>query len=77
VFTPTELGAMLEPELSAIDMNQQLAVVGLQYKEGKKWIITEKGKPFVRFFDTGKRYSNGTPVLQPKWFKSVLDELNK
>ena len=75
VFTPTELGQMFESTVFAIEMNKRLAVAGLQYKEGKKWIITEKGKPFVRFFDVGKRYSDGTPVLQPKWLKSVLDEL--
>ena len=77
VFTPTQLGALCNPRMSAQLMNLSLQNAGLQHRVGNSWVVTEDGKPFARFYDTGKRHGDGTPVIQTKWLKSVLDELDK
>ena len=77
VFTPTQLGTLCNPRMSAQLMNLSLQNAGLQHRVGNSWVVTEEGKPFARFYDTGKRHGDGTPVIQTKWSKSVLDELNK
>lgn len=44
-FTPTQLGKMVEPELSGRKMNEALRDAGLQYKDGDDWVQTTLGKP--------------------------------
>lgn len=75
-YTPTELGKLHEPPLSAVKFNQLLAANGYQTKETGEWEATDKGKSFSRLFDTGKKNSNGTAVTQLKWSKEILTELN-
>nr|DAS11335.1 MAG TPA: KilA-N domain [Caudoviricetes sp.] len=75
-YTPTELGKLHEPPLSAVKFNQLLAANGYQTKETGEWEVTTKGKPFSRLFDTGKNNSNGVAVTQLKWSKEILTELN-
>lgn len=76
-FTPTELGKLLEPPVSAKKFNLMLAGAGFQTKKTGEWEITMKGKPFARLFDTGKRNNDGVAVTQLKWNKEVLIELDK
>lgn len=75
-YTPTELGKLHEPSLSAVKFNQLLAANGYQTKETGEWEATDKGKSFSRLFDTGKKNSNGAAVTQLKWSKEILTELN-
>lgn len=73
VYTPRELGSMLG--ISAQKINKKLAELGLQIKEGCHWKPTDKASGLFRLFDTGKAHSDGAPVLQVKWFDSVLTEM--
>lgn len=69
-FTPTELGK--EVGKSAVRLNRDFEDAGLQTKTSGVWEATEKGKPYSRRFDTGKKHDGGSPVTQLKWKKSVL-----
>ena len=75
-YTPTELGKLHEPPLSAVKFNQLLAANGYQTKETGEWEVTSKGKPFSRLFDTGKKTNSGVAVTQLKWSKEILTALN-
>lgn len=77
LFTSTQLGETFTPKISGKMMNTTLAAAGFQTRLGTEWVLTEKGKVYARILDTNKRHSDGTMVQQIKWFKSVLDELNK
>lgn len=72
VFTPTQIGEMLNPKLSGQKVNKLLAELCYQVKEGELWLMTEKGKSFGELMDTGKKHSNGTPVKQLKWYQSIV-----
>lgn len=78
LYTPTEIGQQFQ--MSAIAINLILNKMGLQNqienKKGHKtWVLTEKGKEFGVYLDTGKSHSNGTPIQQIKWKESVIAEL--
>lgn len=75
-YTPTELGKLHEPPLSAVKFNQLLAANGYQTKETGEWEVTSKGKPFSRLFDTGKKTNSGVAVTHLKWSKEILTALN-
>lgn len=72
VFTPTQIGEMLNPKLSGQKVNKLLAELGYQVKEGEFWLMTEKGKSLGELMDTQKRHSDGTPVKQLKWYQSIV-----
>lgn len=72
-YTPTELGKMCNPPLSAIKLNLALEQAGLQKRDMGEWMPTDKAAGLCEWLDTGKRHSNGTPVKQLKWFATVLD----
>lgn len=69
-FTPSELGSRIN--ISGIVMNKRLREAGLQNNINGKWCMTDKGKPYGRLFDTGKK-NGGTPLLQLKWYDKVLE----
>lgn len=69
-FTPTALGKRIN--VSACQFNLLLAEAGLQMKKGDDWIPTDAAEGFYRFFDTGKKHGNGTPVQQMKWADNVI-----
>jgi len=69
-YTPTALGKPIG--LSAIRVNRLLALAGLQERFGEDWEATAAGKAHSRRFDTAKCHSDGTPVTQLKWARSVL-----
>lgn len=75
VYTPTQLGQMMSPPMTAIQFNLALQAAGLQKRESVQWVPTEKAKGLYEWADTGKKHSNGTPVKQLRWFKTVIDHL--
>jgi len=75
VFTPTQLGEMVEPKISARRVNMVLEQLGYQEKANGAWVITAKGEKFCEMLDTGKKHNDGTPVKQIKWYQSVLDDI--
>lgn len=78
-FTPTDLGLQIDPTKSAIWVNKRLEDLGYQEKfttrKGFEWNPTELGKQYCELLDTGKAHSNGAPILQIKWYSSVLSHL--
>jgi len=78
ILTPTEIGKALG--FSAQVINVMLSENGYQIKHtstgGKsEWKLTEKGKEFGIYLDTGKAHSNGTPIQQIKWKESVVAKI--
>ena len=73
VYTPTELGKLIKPTVSAIKFNLMLEAAGLQKRELDQWVPCEKAKGLYEWLDTNKKYINGSPVKQLKWFKRVID----
>ena len=78
----TEIGKRLDPPVSAKQVNLLLANMKLQekveYRAGKfEWRLTEKGKAYGSYLDTGKVHSNGTPIQQIKWKESILPLVQK
>ena len=71
IFTPTELGKKIS--VSGQQFNLLLAAAGLQEKNDKQWVPTNKAKNLYRILDTGKKHSNGTLVQQIKWHSSVVE----
>lgn len=65
-FTPTQIGQMMMPAISAREVNQRIRAAGLQEKIDDQWVPTERGKAFCEVLDTGKSRSSGTPVKQVK-----------
>lgn len=74
-YTPTELGKMCNPPLSAVKLNLALEGAGLQKRDMGEWMPTDKAAGLCEWLDTGKRHSNGTPVKQLKWFSAVLGQI--
>lgn len=73
----TEIGKRLEPAVSAKAVNLALAAMDFmerfEYRAGKfEWRLTDKGKEYGVYLDTGKVHSNGTPIQQIKWRESVI-----
>lgn len=74
-YTPTELGQMCSPPLSARRFNLRLEAAGLQTRELEHWLPTDAAQGLFEWLDTGKHHHSGTPVKQIKWFKGVLEKL--
>ncbi len=77
-MTPSDIG--MELGISPVKVNHLLKSIGLQidhrdHKKRIRWEPTEKGMPYAVSKDTGKRHSDGTPVQQLFWKRSVLDLL--
>lgn len=75
VYTPTELGKLLDPPVSAVKFNLMLEAAGLQQKELGSWLPRDEAEGLFEWADTGKKHSLGTPVKQLRWFKDVLGRL--
>ena len=78
----TEIGKKLDPPISAKNVNLHLAAMCFQerveYRTGKfEWRLTEKGKAYGSYLDTGKVHSNGTPIQQIKWKESIIPLMQK
>lgn len=74
-YTPTELGKMCVPQLSAIKLNLELEAAGLQKRDMGEWMPTDKAAHLCEWLDTGKRHGSGAPVKQLRWFQQVLGHL--
>ncbi|MDD2388503.1 MAG: BRO family protein [Desulfobacterales bacterium] len=77
-LTPSDIGKQLG--LSGRKVNKTLAANGLQtayrdHKDRLRWKPTPKGAAYSVAKDTGKKHSDGTPVVQLFWLDSVLDSL--
>ena len=77
VFTPTQLGELCEPKISARKVNEILAQLGFQEKAGSIWAVTPKGEKLCEMLDTGKKHGDGTPVKQVKWYQSVMEDIKQ
>ena len=75
VYTPTELGKLLDPPLSAVKLNLALEAAGLQRKEMGGWLPCDAAEGLFEWADTGKKHSSGLPVKQLRWFRNVLERL--
>lgn len=75
VYTPTELGKLLDPPLSAVKLNLALEVAGLQRKEMGGWLPCDDAEGLFEWADTGKKHSSGLPVKQLRWFRAALERL--
>ena len=78
----TEIGKRLNPPVSAKQVNLLLANMKLQekveYRAGKfEWRLTDRGKAYGSYLDTGKVHSNGTPIQQIKWKESIFPLVQK
>ncbi len=74
-YTPTELGKMCTPPLSAIKLNFEIERAGLQKRDMGEWMPTDKAAHLCEWLDTGKRHGSGAPVKQLRWFQQVLGHL--
>lgn len=73
VLTPTQIGKLLTPPLSARKVNIILELHDYQTNINGLWTPTEKGlEAGAVLMDTGKLHSGGTPVRQLKWPESIL-----
>ena len=41
----------------------------------KRWELTESGKEYAIYVDTGRKHSDGAPVRNIQWYESVVDLL--
>lgn len=62
------------------DVNPLLIAAGFQtpfrdHKGRLGYVLTDEGKRYGSYFDTGKKHGDGTPVKQIKWYTSVVDVL--
>lgn len=78
LLTVTEIGKQLG--FSARDTNIALEYFRYQreardHNNKLRWELTEKGKQHGRYLDIDKRRGNGTPILQVKWYESVVPVL--
>jgi hypothetical protein len=73
-LTPTNLGELMDPLLSAKQVNLLLCAAGLQYKTKKKeWQLTEQGKKYGAAFPYS---NNGHTGYQIRWQEGVIDLLD-
>jgi len=75
LYTVTEIGKKVG--LPAMEVNQRLVESGYQTVNGSKgkriYELTDKGKSYGRYLETGTRHSNGQPARAVKWLGSVLN----
>ncbi len=71
ILTPTQIGH--EFGISARRVNEILAGAGYQHKIGDDWEPLPDGDAYATMLDTGKKYSDGTPIRQLKWRSGILD----
>lgn len=73
----TEVGRLFQPEMSPVRVNALLRELGFMERRERvegKWenYLTDKGKEYGIYLDTGKKHSDGTPIQQIKWKESVV-----
>ena len=75
IYSPTELGAMLEPRLTGARVNKILSDLGYQVRdEAGRWVPTKAGEPLCNVIDIGINRSNGVPITQIKWVLTAIGD---
>jgi phage regulator Rha-like protein len=69
--TPSQIGAMFEPTLSAKKINEMLKAVNFQWKPGKEWVPTIHGKKYS--MHDYIQLDNGKMVPQLLWQRKVKE----
>ena len=73
LVTPTQLGKMFEPALSAKAINKLLQECGLQWRVGGEWVSTVDGKKYSS--SEPVQLPDGKMIYQLKWQRRVKDLL--
>lgn len=78
LLTPSDMAERLGWKIR--EVNPRLILAGLQdehrdHKDRLYYELTELGRGFGVYLDTGKSHSNGTPIRQIKWRASTIDFL--
>ena len=79
-LTPTEIAEILgigTGKKGARIVNTLLLNAGYQRRVGKKWEPTELGKPYAYMTDASKCNTSSTPIVQLKWYTSILEIVKK
>lgn len=71
LVTPSQIGKMLEPALSAKEVNKKIQEAGLQWRVGGEWVATVEGKKYSS--SEPVQLENGKMVYQLKWQRRVKD----
>ena len=83
LLIPKQIGERLGG-LSSAKINKLLEEIGLQVNTSyvgkggitkKRWELTEAGKEYAIYVDTGRKHSDGAPVRNIQWYESVVDLL--
>lgn len=69
LITPTELGQILSPKKSAVEVNNILRDLGYQYKVNGQWVASIKANGLT--FTTPVQLNNGKIVYQMYWKRKV------
>lgn len=80
LLTATDVGLRLTPRQGPQVTNRRLEQAGLQAetrnaKNELVWRLTDTGKQYGVYLDTGKKSSTGVPVQQIKWYERVVGVL--
>jgi prophage antirepressor-like protein len=73
-LTPTAIGQFIGG-ISGQAVNKVLCASRYQEKVGDVYVATTKGAQYAVLVDTGKRHTDGAPVHQLKWKKTIVDQL--
>ena len=83
LLIPKQIGERLGG-LSSIKVNKMLEELGLQIQTSyvgkgnvikKFWELTKEGKQYGIYVDTSRKYNDGTPIRNIKWYESVIELL--
>ncbi len=80
LLTPSDIAKRLgiKPRQGNIKLIGAGLQTGFRDAKGKIYYqITKKGNPYAKLLDTGKNRSDGTSVVQIKWYESVVEFLGE
>lgn len=73
LVTPTQIGKMFEPAISAREVNRRLRAAGLQWMVGGEWVATVEGRKYSS--SEPVQLIGGQMVYQLKWQRRVKELL--
>lgn len=71
-LTPTQIAEIVQRGMTARKINKLLARKGFQEKQAGLWVVLAPGTPYARHEPVNKAHSNGTPIIQLKWFRTIV-----
>jgi phage anti-repressor protein len=74
LVTPTQIGNMYNPKISAIEVNKRLQKSGLQYKVNGEWIATVEGKKYCENIPKQNHKTNKIYYML-MWQRRIFDYL--